>query len=96
MTTKDSKPDINANNLAHQHRLYIERRLKLTPTKLQEIHDRVRWANNVHAQLDSPQEPTQPPLNPEIILEDENEQENGAAQQTPKDKKMKKKIGKPQ
>lgn len=47
--------------------------------------------NNVHAQLDSPQEPTQPPLNPEIILEDENEQENGAAQQTPKDKKMKKK-----
>ena len=48
---QDSTPDIDANNLANQH-WCIERKQKLTPTKLQEIQDRVGWANNVHAQLD--------------------------------------------
>lgn len=38
---QDSKPDIDAKNLANQSR-YIEREQKLTPTELQEIQDRVR------------------------------------------------------
>ena len=71
--------------MANQRR-YIERRQKLTPTELQEIQDRVKWANNTHAQPEPP-EPTQPPPNLEIPPEDEKEQENGAAQQTPEDEK---------
>lgn len=41
----------------------IERQQKLTSTELQKILDRIRWTNNVHAQLDPPQEPIQPPPN---------------------------------
>ena len=60
----------------------------------QEIKDRVGWVNNILAQLDPPQEPTQPPPNLEIIPQDENKQENRAAQQTPEDEETKK-SGKP-
>lgn len=45
---QDSKPDIDVNNLANQRR-YIQRQQKLTPTELQEIQDRVSWANNISA-----------------------------------------------
>ena len=86
---QDSKPDIDTNNLANECR-YIERQQKLTPTELQEIKDRVGWANNIPAQMDPPREPTQPPPNLEIIPQDENKQENRAAQQTPEDEEMKK------
>ena len=56
--------------MANQH-WYIERQQKLPPTELQEIQDRVRWANNVQAQPDPSQEPTQPPPILEIIPEDQ-------------------------
>ena len=52
--------------------------------------NRVGWANNIPAQLDPLQEPTQPPLNLEIIPQDENKQENRVAPQTPEDKETKK------
>ena len=74
---QNSKPNIHANNLANQ-RWYIERQQKLTPTELQEIQDRVSWANNVHAQPDPSQGPTQPPPTLTITPEDQNKQENGS------------------
>ena len=58
-------------------------------------NQRQGWVGKQHpSPTGSPQEPTQPPPNLEIIPQDENKQENRAAQQTPEDEETKK-SGKP-
>ena len=68
----------------------IERQQKLTSTELQEILDRIRWTNNVPAQLDPPQEPTQPPPNLENIPKDENSRKMGQPNRPQRTRKLQK------
>ena len=68
----------------------IEKQQKFTSTELQKILDRITWTNNVHAQLDPPQEPIQPPPNLENIPKDETSRKMGQPNRPQRTRKLQK------